>query len=136
MPDLDALDLALLTALRENPRAGALALSRLTHVARATVESRLSRLERSELPFAAVGRPEDLFDDPHLLASGGLAATRLPDGSVTQLPILPIELDGQRPAASGKLARPGEDTRSVLRNLGLGVEDLEALLRRGVIAEG
>ena len=47
MPDLDALDLALLTALRENPRAGALALSRLTHVARATVESRLSRLERS-----------------------------------------------------------------------------------------
>ena len=47
MPDLDALDLALLTALRENPRAGALALSRLTQVARATVESRLSRLERS-----------------------------------------------------------------------------------------
>jgi DNA-binding Lrp family transcriptional regulator len=47
MPDVDALDLALLTALRENPRAGALALSRLTHVARATVESRLSRLERA-----------------------------------------------------------------------------------------
>ena len=47
MPDLDVLDLALLTALRENPRAGALALSRLTHVARATVESRLSRLERA-----------------------------------------------------------------------------------------
>ena len=47
VPDLDALDLALLTALRENPRAGALALSRLTRVARATVESRLSRLERA-----------------------------------------------------------------------------------------
>jgi DNA-binding Lrp family transcriptional regulator len=45
--DLDALDLALLTALRENPRSGALALSRLTRVARATVEARLSRLERS-----------------------------------------------------------------------------------------
>jgi len=47
MPDLDALDLALLTALRGNPRAGALALSRLTRVARATVESRLSRLEQA-----------------------------------------------------------------------------------------
>jgi DNA-binding Lrp family transcriptional regulator len=47
VPELDALDLALLTAQRENPRAGALALSRLTGVARATVESRLSRLERS-----------------------------------------------------------------------------------------
>jgi DNA-binding Lrp family transcriptional regulator len=47
MPDLDALDLALLTALRGNPRAGALALSRITRVARATVESRLSRLEQA-----------------------------------------------------------------------------------------
>jgi len=47
VPDLDALDLALLTALRDNPRAGALALSRLTRVARATVESRLNRLERA-----------------------------------------------------------------------------------------
>ncbi len=47
MAVLDALDLALVTALRDNPRAGALALSRITRVARATVESRLSRLEQS-----------------------------------------------------------------------------------------
>lgn len=47
MADLDALDLALLTALQENPRAGALALSRITHVARATVEARLNRMERA-----------------------------------------------------------------------------------------
>ena len=47
MPDLDALDLALITALRDNPRAGALALSRITRVARATVESRLGRLEQA-----------------------------------------------------------------------------------------
>jgi DNA-binding Lrp family transcriptional regulator len=47
MSDLDSLDLALLTALRENPRAGALALSRLTRVARATVDARLRRLEES-----------------------------------------------------------------------------------------
>jgi DNA-binding Lrp family transcriptional regulator len=42
---LDKLDLALLTALRESPRAGALELSRLTKVARATVQARLNRLE-------------------------------------------------------------------------------------------
>ena len=46
MAELDALDLALVTAAREHPRAGALELSRLTHVARATVDSRLRRLER------------------------------------------------------------------------------------------
>src|SRR2546423_13422548 len=43
----DALDLALLTALREHPRAGALQLSRLTGVARATVQARLDRMEKS-----------------------------------------------------------------------------------------
>ena len=42
---LDALDVALLAALREHPRAGALELSRLTGVARATVSARLQRLE-------------------------------------------------------------------------------------------
>ena len=42
---LDALDVALLRALRENPRAGALELSRITGVARATVSARLQRLE-------------------------------------------------------------------------------------------
>ncbi len=43
--DLDALDVRLLEALREHPRAGALELSRLVHVARATVQSRLARME-------------------------------------------------------------------------------------------
>jgi DNA-binding Lrp family transcriptional regulator len=47
MAELDALDLALLTALRSNPRAGVLQLSRLTRVARATVQARLDRLESS-----------------------------------------------------------------------------------------
>ncbi len=47
MAELDALDLALVTALRENPRAGALELSRVTRVARATVESRLRRMEQA-----------------------------------------------------------------------------------------
>jgi DNA-binding Lrp family transcriptional regulator len=42
---LDALDVALLRGLRENPRAGALELSRITGVARATVSARLQRLE-------------------------------------------------------------------------------------------
>ena len=42
---LDALDVALLRGLRENTRAGALELSRITGVARATVSARLQRLE-------------------------------------------------------------------------------------------
>jgi DNA-binding Lrp family transcriptional regulator len=41
---LDALDLALLAAMDENPRVGDLELSRITRVARATVGSRIKRM--------------------------------------------------------------------------------------------
>jgi DNA-binding Lrp family transcriptional regulator len=43
----DALDLALLAAVREHPRAGDLELSRITGVARATVSARLRRLQEA-----------------------------------------------------------------------------------------
>src|SRR3712207_9520994 len=45
--ELDALDVALLSALQDSPRAGDLELSRLTGVARGTVTARLRRLEET-----------------------------------------------------------------------------------------
>ncbi|MDX6742438.1 Lrp/AsnC family transcriptional regulator [Actinocorallia sp. A-T 12471] len=65
----DALDLALLNALAEHPRAGDLELSRLVNVARATVQSRLRRLEDTgvirdwspTLDVAAAGFPVHAF---------------------------------------------------------------------------
>ena len=47
MAALDTLDLALLRALTEHPKAGALELSRRLGVARGTVQARLQRLETS-----------------------------------------------------------------------------------------
>lgn len=44
---MDALDVALLDALRQHHRAGALELSRILGVARATVSARLQRLEQA-----------------------------------------------------------------------------------------
>ena len=44
--ELDALDVAILAALRHSPRAGYLELSRSLRVSRATVQARLDRLER------------------------------------------------------------------------------------------
>ena len=58
------------------------------------------RLEGSGLPFAPIGRPEDMFEDPHLLASGGLEPVTLPDGRETLLPALPVSLEGARPGGS------------------------------------
>lgn len=61
-----------------------------------TREELVERLEKIGLPFAPIGRPEDLFDDVHLNAGGGLVTVTLPDGQETVLPALPLEMDGQR----------------------------------------
>ncbi len=71
--------------------------------------------ERHGLPFAPIARPEQLFDDPHLTATGGLAEITLPDGEragqVARTTLLPLR-DGrpatgraQRPAAPGPAHR-------------------------------
>jgi len=87
----------------------------------------VEKLERTGLPFAPIGRPEDMFEDPHLLASGGLGDVTLPDGRETRLPLLPVELGGNRPSRGGALPRPGEHTLEVLRALGYSGTEIDAL---------
>ncbi len=87
----------------------------------------VAKLERTGLPFAPIGKPEDMFDDPHLLASGGLGDVTLADGTHTQLPLLPVELDGQRPSQGGSLPAVGAHTREVLRSLGVADAEFDAL---------
>ena len=87
----------------------------------------VAKLERTGLPFAPIGRPEDLFEDPHLVASGGLGEVTLADGTHTRLPLLPVELDGRRPTQGGDLPGIGAHTREVLRGLGLGDAELDSL---------
>src|SRR5258708_38251150 len=52
--------------------------------------------ETANIPFAPVAKVEDLFDDPHLLASGGLLDSVLPGDIRTKLPRLPIEIGSHR----------------------------------------
>ncbi|CDR13210.1 CaiB/BaiF CoA transferase family protein [Streptomyces iranensis] len=53
------------------------------------------RCHDARLPYARIARPEDLFEDPHLMANGSLADTTLPSGVRTRLPKLPIRLGGR-----------------------------------------
>ena len=74
--------------------------------------------EQQGLPFAPITKPEDLFDDPHLEATGGLATLILPDGRVTRAPLLPITLGGKRPSLRLNAPRLGEHTNALLAELG------------------
>ena len=93
----------------------------------------MDRCEELGLPFAPIARPDDLFDDPHLNASGGLTPITLPDGRRTKVPNLPIEMDGMRFGTRLDLPRVGEHTREVLASLGYAGEQVNALVSRRIV---
>jgi crotonobetainyl-CoA:carnitine CoA-transferase CaiB-like acyl-CoA transferase len=86
--------------------------------------------EANALPFAPITRPQDLLDDPHLNASGGLAPLTLPDGRETKTVLLPITLDGARPGVRLNPPRLGEHNAEILGALGYSAIEIEALYAR------
>ena len=96
----------------------------------------MDKCEGLGLPFAPIARPEDLFEDPHLNASGGLTPITLLNGKKTKVPVLPIEMDGERFGTRTQLPRVGEHTREVLAGLGYGPADIERLVAEKVVGAG
>jgi crotonobetainyl-CoA:carnitine CoA-transferase CaiB-like acyl-CoA transferase len=94
--------------------------------------------ERVGLPFAPISRPEDLFDDPHLNATGGLADVRLPDGEragqTVKATLFPIALEGRRLGVRLDPPRMGEHTRELLHAIGYATTEIDALLAQHAVA--
>ena len=78
--------------------------------------------ERHGLPFAPITQPHELLDDPHLLATGGLAPITLPDGlragQTAQTVLLPLALDGERLGVRHSPPQLGEHSAELLAELG------------------
>ena len=121
---MDGLDVALLTALREHPRAGDLELSRLLGVARGTVTARLQRLESSgvvtghgpDVDVAAAGFGVQAFVTLEI-AQGALDAVR------HDLEAIPGVLEAYATTGQGDVlcrvaARSHEALQQVLVDLG------------------
>jgi crotonobetainyl-CoA:carnitine CoA-transferase CaiB-like acyl-CoA transferase len=92
------------------------------------------RFEAVGLPYAPITKPEDLFDDPHLNATGGLAAVVLPDGRSSRTPLLPIAFGGQRLPLRLNPPQLGEHNDAILRDLGYRDGEIAALREAGVLA--
>jgi crotonobetainyl-CoA:carnitine CoA-transferase CaiB-like acyl-CoA transferase len=95
-------------------------------------------MERAGLPFAPIRKPEDLYDDPHLLATGGLADVRLPDGDTpgrtVKTTLFPFTMAGERLGVRLDPPRRGEHTRAVLSALGLTGDEIDRLYRLRAVA--
>ena len=96
-------------------------------------EELVAKLDSLGLPFAPIARPDELFDDPHLNASGGLVDVTIPGGAKTRLPALPLELDGKRFVARRDIPGIGDETQSILRDAGLSAADIATLREQAVV---
>jgi crotonobetainyl-CoA:carnitine CoA-transferase CaiB-like acyl-CoA transferase len=94
--------------------------------------------EAKGLPFAPITRPEELYDDEHLIASGGLADIVLPDGArageVTQTTLFPFTMDGQRLGVRLSPPTKGQDTDAILLDLGLATAEVAELRTQLAVA--
>jgi crotonobetainyl-CoA:carnitine CoA-transferase CaiB-like acyl-CoA transferase len=94
--------------------------------------------ERAGLPFAPIRKPEDLYDDPHLLATGGLADVTLADGEragqTVKTTLFPFTMDGQRLPVRLDPPRFGAHTRELLQGLGYAEAEIHDLRQRSIVA--
>jgi crotonobetainyl-CoA:carnitine CoA-transferase CaiB-like acyl-CoA transferase len=81
------------------------------------LETLCARLQAAGLPYAKVVRPDELVNDEHLIASGGLVPMGTEDGDTTQVVLLPLLMGGRRPGVRSPLPAIGEHTDEVLRTL-------------------
>jgi len=94
--------------------------------------------ERHGLPYAPITKPEALYDDPHLRATGGLADVRLPDGEragqTAGVALFPLLMDGRRLAVRSHPPTLGQHTDALLRGLGYDDAQIAALRQQGAAA--
>ncbi|HMO44739.1 MAG TPA: CaiB/BaiF CoA-transferase family protein [Rubrivivax sp.] len=94
--------------------------------------------ERAGLPFAPIRKPEDLYDDPHLQATGGLADVVLPDGEqagrTVKTTLFPITLAGERLPVRLQPPRFAAHTDALLTGLGYAPAEIDDLKKRAVVA--
>jgi crotonobetainyl-CoA:carnitine CoA-transferase CaiB-like acyl-CoA transferase len=76
-----------------------------------------AKLDALNICFSPINRPEDLFDDPHVLRPGGLVSNVNADGAPFRVPALPIEWNGTNIGEGLKVPALGADTAAIRAEL-------------------
>jgi crotonobetainyl-CoA:carnitine CoA-transferase CaiB-like acyl-CoA transferase len=103
-----------------------------------TADELAQKMEAAGLPFAPIRKPEELLDDPHLLATGGLADIQLTDGAragaTVKTTLFQFTLASERLGVQLNPPRRGEHTREVLGAIGLRDNEIDALFESKSVA--
>jgi crotonobetainyl-CoA:carnitine CoA-transferase CaiB-like acyl-CoA transferase len=93
-------------------------IPRATEVIKGWKVAELSaKLDQLNICFSPINRPEDLFDDPHVLRPGGLVNNIDANGNAFRVPALPVEWNGANLGEGLKVSALGADTEAVRAEL-------------------
>jgi crotonobetainyl-CoA:carnitine CoA-transferase CaiB-like acyl-CoA transferase len=76
-----------------------------------------ARLDRLNICFSPINRPENLLSDPHVLRPGGLVNNVNANGEAFRVPALPLEWNGANLGEGLKVPVLGADTDAVRAEL-------------------
>jgi crotonobetainyl-CoA:carnitine CoA-transferase CaiB-like acyl-CoA transferase len=99
-----------------------------------------AKFEAAGLPYAPITQPQELFEDAHLLATGGLTPVTIPaDASSagqpvhTHTPLLPLRMNGERLPLRHAPPSIGQDTEALLQELGYTPAQIQSMVQDGVV---
>lgn len=94
----------------------------------------ISICEKQHIPFAPIAQPGDLYEDVQLNKGGSLIKTTMGNGEKVKLPKFPIEYGDYRSSLRHEPPNIGQDNESILSDLGMSMEKIEALKSENVIS--
>ena len=103
--------------------------------AQRSVDEVLAALDAASVPGGKIYNVADIAQDPHYQARGMIQRITMDDGDAVDLPGIVPKLS--RTPGSHRRNAPalGQDTRAVMRNIGLSEAQIDALIAQGVVAE-
>ncbi len=118
------------TARRENASACVAELD--LEFAKRTFDEWKTILANLDAPWAPVQSVSELLDDPQVEANGYIGEVVIDGETAYRLPAVPVQLDG-RPPPLRRAPEHGEDTETLLLEVGYGWEEITALKEAGIV---
>ncbi len=100
------------------------------------VEDVLAVLDAAHVPAGRIYTIADIAADPHYRARGMLAQVTMDDGSKLAVPGIVPKLSRTPGGHRRNAPALGQDTDAVLREIGLTLDQIQALKQRGIVAGG
>lgn len=99
-----------------------------------TVDEVLAALDKVSVPAGRIYTVADIVADPHYQARGMLDEVKMDDGSLLAVPGIVPKLSRTPGGHRRNAPQVGQDTDAVLREIGLSIEQIQALKDKGIVA--